>query len=67
MDLNSAPQFMIQIYKALASDPDMSRRDPGNDALRQLNVTVPELETNLGKADLIMSFVNQGKFLNRDW
>jgi hypothetical protein len=59
MDMNSAPQYMLQLYKAL--EEKQAIRDEEISNLHQLNVTLPGMETNLEKADLIMSFINQGK------
>ena len=68
---NSAPSYMLDLYRTLQNDVMMEVEDEDQWMYRikqeilNKNLTLPGMEDNAEEADMIMSFVNNGEFLLR--
>ena len=66
---NSAPSYMLDLYRTLQNDVMMEVEDEDQWMYRikqeilNKNLTLPGMEDNAEQADMIMSFVNNGEFL----
>ena len=65
---NSAPSYMLDLYRTLQNDVMMEVEDEDQWMYRikqeilNKNLTLPGMEDNAEEADMIMSFVNNGEF-----
>ena len=65
---NSAPSYMLDLYRTLQNDVIMEVEDDSQWMYRikqeilNKNLTLPGMEDNVEQADMIMSFVNRGEY-----